>query len=1302
MANLGITVTADAKNALGTLVKLQAQLENIGKIKGTGFSKSFINLQKEQEKTLQKQIDLQGKKADAVSRFAVAEQKTIQQAMRANQQAAKAKDKAVKDEIRTEQQKSKLALNIRMTEAKTVKDLEKLKADAVKLQGFERFKAEKNISQKIKKVQEQEAAWRKAKLLAAGNTIIRTFTGVAAAFEKIGLPQGLSLSARALSDVVRAMQTFKKEGSLSGLQGLTRAWGRVFEGLAKGITTLWLNVLGTMLKVATNIMGKILNVFKRTFQGMSIALAAFLAKATVDFIRFSHAISGAVILIPEATEKTFSKAFKGVAQIVRDIPSEFRDIAAGLTEIVSTGIENINEALIITREAARGAVSGMTNVATATSGLLTVISAYNMSAKDSSKINDLLFRTVDKSRASFTQLTQEMGFFIGVARNANLALEEVFATFSLITRVLRPEQAGIATARLIEAVTTPSEEILQRMQALDISPFQFGQFGERIFLGMENFLTRLASKNFPTHIIRQLFPDARQFRAATSIIGQGVANIEKMFDSFGNFIGAQSKPFETMSNTIQNILLQLWNNIRLLGATLIRPLDKPLTLFVTKIKDFAIGIGDTLRKHIERGGFGRVVSRIQGMVNDIDFSTGTTKAESFFLGLDNLMNKALDLIDKVRQNFGTIKDTVKDVFVTIVTTHLPKIIETFKIVGGLILDLAKISLTVLKPVILIAEKAVNLSSFIFGDSSKLSRAKSDRKKLQEELDSIRTKKREPIKLESGSISEETKKEIKALDDREKIIISKIEGLNKKIELLTELTANTGLGINPAIDAVIKAFIELEAVGGKALDKFLKLLQDFAAGTKEAGEKAGTALTEGMNRMLDVSTTVEFLKREEEEFNDHVQRLRLQLLEAGGVLSPQTFDTMIAKMRSHLIDRGFKPITKEAVQLANDAFEELQKLLEFPEKFNFSREQTERVLEDARKRALDVTPFKTLRGLTGTKRLEALDPTGRIEELNQLEHKSGIITQEKADAAKELGLNYGIYADFLEEGIRREMDTLRLQFRRNDAAQKQIDLLEKFRILQAKIQSAQIRADVGETVGEVVMAKLKARQFEERPVQIIADRIVNIFDDMGSRIETTLTDVFNTGELNFRNFAESIQKIMNRAISGIIADLIRLKLRTAILGEAAGDAGGGLNILAAIGSLFGAAGGAAPPSTGTNPSPAGPGGGGSLARHSGGMITKDTPRFHSGGFNRLLAEDERMAVLQTGEGVLSREGIKNLGKLNKGQLSKDSSQGNLTINMPVTIEAIDPVSGAELIQPMITKNDPLLRAMYRRWQIDQRR
>ena len=89
-----------------------------------------------------------------------------------------------------------------------------------------------------------------------------------------------------------------------------------------------------------------------------------------------------------------------------------------------------------------------------------------------------------------------------------------------------------------------------------------------------------------------------------------------------------------------------------------------------------------------------------------------------------------------------------------------------------------------------------------------------------------------------------------------------------------------------------------------------------------------------------------------------------------------------------------------------------------------------------------------------------------------------------------------------------------------------------------------------------------------------------------------------------------------------------------------------------------------------------GGVGSAGQPTRQLAFAGVPRLHSGG----LAPDERPAILQTEEGVLSRKGMKNLDKLNLGKAGGGDGGvvNNFYITMPTTVKSVDPKSAASFL------------------------
>lgn len=176
------------------------------------------------------------------------------------------------------------------------------------------------------------------------------------------------------------------------------------------------------------------------------------------------------------------------------------------------------------------------------------------------------------------------------------------------------------------------------------------------------------------------------------------------------------------------------------------------------------------------------------------------------------------------------------------------------------------------------------------------------------------------------------------------------------------------------------------------------------------------------------------------------------------------------------------------------------------------------------------------------------------------------------------------------------------------------------------------------------------------------RVKTVFEQMeefgkgfAQSLKSALSDYlfdFISGQIeDIDTYVHSFLKGIARAFSDMYAEMVAQMLRMAIIAGVksivAGMAGGDLKSTNAQTGL-----------------PADV-----SAFHSGGYI----PRYHTG----TLSPDERLAILQTGEGVLSRRGVKNLGRLNSGE-SQASGQGQAAPTI-ININTLDPQSWREYVR-----------------------
>lgn len=155
-----------------------------------------------------------------------------------------------------------------------------------------------------------------------------------------------------------------------------------------------------------------------------------------------------------------------------------------------------------------------------------------------------------------------------------------------------------------------------------------------------------------------------------------------------------------------------------------------------------------------------------------------------------------------------------------------------------------------------------------------------------------------------------------------------------------------------------------------------------------------------------------------------------------------------------------------------------------------------------------------------------------------------------------------------------------------------------------------------------------------------DMANNIANDM----ESAFTSFFDTTSEKFMNFGDLAKSILNSIYMELVKTLVIKQ------------------IMAGISGMFHEGGVVMHQ--------------GGLVMHAGGLVGRSgsegeyvVPRYHMG----ALAGDERPAILQTGEGVLSRRGMANLGALNSGA---GGGGGNLNVNVQIENQTGTPVKAEQ--------------------------
>ena len=225
--------------------------------------------------------------------------------------------------------------------------------------------------------------------------------------------------------------------------------------------------------------------------------------------------------------------------------------------------------------------------------LTTILNAYGMSADKVGTVSDMLVQIQNKGKVTVGELSSVMGKIIPTANSYNVSLEQLGATYAIMT------SKGIAAAETTTYANSMLNEMGKSGTTADKALRQAAGkgFADLMASGMSlgdvlAILQTEAEKSGKT--IADMFGSAEAGKAAVSLLSNGVDGFNASVADMVNSGGMTESAFEKMANTTENKMAKAKNSITNLSIVLGQNLlpivgnvaDKVATL-VTKVAEFA-------------------------------------------------------------------------------------------------------------------------------------------------------------------------------------------------------------------------------------------------------------------------------------------------------------------------------------------------------------------------------------------------------------------------------------------------------------------------------------------------------------------------------------------------------------------------------------------------------------------------------------------------------------------------------------------------------------------------------------------
>ena len=326
--------------------------------------------------------------------------------------------------------------------------------------------------------------------------------------------------------------------------------------------------------------------------GAYTAVAAAIYAGPVQAAQKYETALAKVNTIADTTQVPLEKISQEVMALSNKTGVAANALAEDVYNAISAGQET-GDAVNFVSTSTKLAKAGFAETSQTLDVLTTILNAYGKSADEVGHVSDVLIQIQNKGKTSVGELSSVMGKIIPTANSYNVSLEQLGATYAIMTA------GGIKTAETTTYANSMLNELGKSGSTADkiLRKVAGGGFSDLMANGSSlaevlNILQTEAQKSGKT--IKDMFGSAEAGTAAVKILEAGVDGFNASVEGMLNSKDATDKAFAIMSDTTENKMAKAKNSINnlqiVLGQNLLpivgNVADKVAGV-VTKVSEFA-------------------------------------------------------------------------------------------------------------------------------------------------------------------------------------------------------------------------------------------------------------------------------------------------------------------------------------------------------------------------------------------------------------------------------------------------------------------------------------------------------------------------------------------------------------------------------------------------------------------------------------------------------------------------------------------------------------------------------------------
>jgi len=324
------------------------------------------------------------------------------------------------------------------------------------------------------------------------------------------------------------------------------------------------------------------SIAKLTALGVSVgALSGVFVDAAKKAIEFESRIGDIQTLIGDDSAGV-DKLRKGILELARTVPRSADELGAASYNILSAGITDASDALIVLEASGKLAVAGLGTTTEAVDLTTSAINAFKLDAAQADRVANTVFATVRAGKTTVGELAQSFGNVAAAAQGAGVSFEEVQAATAALTTVgFKTATAQDRLRALFDEMTRSSGKLVEGIKDVGIENVETTIKTE----GFKTVLDRLYDSTGQNDIaFKNMFSSVEAGGAALALVNGASEIYNDTLDYMRVNTGDLEKAFNSQADTTANKLAVAQNQMNLLlidlGTNILPRVNNALSIFL--------------------------------------------------------------------------------------------------------------------------------------------------------------------------------------------------------------------------------------------------------------------------------------------------------------------------------------------------------------------------------------------------------------------------------------------------------------------------------------------------------------------------------------------------------------------------------------------------------------------------------------------------------------------------------------------------------------------------------------------------